>query len=432
MAGTEGALAGVGRVRLWPQEQLWQLTFRQGKVSEMHPARENEPPPPGYWDAGGAFALPSLVEAHIHPDKAFWPAAGAGDSLPEVIRSVHAAKARRTPEAIHRVAHRVLAEAVQRGVTHLRCHAEVDPVWGLASVEALLYLRRRWSEILDMQVVAFPQDGIARQPGTRALLERALALGADVVGGVPYVDPSPEEHLHTVFRLAAEWGTPVDLHLDFFDGPEHSQMERVVELARAYHREGQVLVGHATALASMPPTRVRTLARRLADAGIAVVALPTTDLLWSGRGDSHAVRRGLAPLRLLREAGVVVAVSSNNVKNPFTPFGLPDPLGLLPWVMAGLHWTGTEQAVHVVDLITHGAARAIGVDGYGRFPGGRADLAVFAPDVPGDEIPLGWHRPRAVIHGGALVVCHEHRLIPGPQARDLFQAPADSPEEAAP
>ena len=183
---------------------------------------------------------------------------------------------------------------------------------------------------MTMQVVAFPQEGLQKSPGTEELLREALRLGADALGGAPYVDPDPIAHLDTLFRLALEARVPLDLHADFSDdppadppGPDGALRRRarpgrgVPGAGGARPRNG---AGGAAAGGAVP------LAELLARADVSVVTLPATDLYLGGRGDTHNVRRALAPVQALRRAGVNVAYASNNVRNAFTPFGNADPL----------------------------------------------------------------------------------------------------------
>src|SRR5918997_6028683 len=196
---------------------------------------------------------------------------------------------------------------------------------GLSAIEVALELRDRLAGLMTMQIVAFPQEGIQRAPGTEELLRDALRLGADALGGAPYVDPDPIAHLETLFRLALEAGVPLDLHADFSDDPPANPpgltARYAAERALAEGYLGRVVLGHATALGALPPDELRPLAELLARADVSVVTLPATDLYLGGRADSHNVRRALAPVRALRRAGGHVAYASNHVRKAFTPIG---------------------------------------------------------------------------------------------------------------
>lgn len=185
----------------------------------------------------------------------------------------------------------------------------------------VLELREQFREVIDIQVVAFPQEGILKLPGMQAMMAQAMEMGADVVGGIPYNDVSPLEHIDFVFDLAKRYGKDIDLHQDFADDAEHMTIEYVARrtIAEGYH--GRVCVGHLTSLAATSPARRAQVIALLREADISVMCLPATDLHLGARGDSHNVRRTLTPVRALRDGGVTVCLATNNIRNAFTPYG---------------------------------------------------------------------------------------------------------------
>ena len=220
--------------------------------------------------------------------------------------------------------------AVAAGTTTLRTHVEVDQIVGLMGLEAVLPLREEFAAAIDVQICAFAQEGIVRAPGTEALLRRALAMGADLVGGCPYNDSDPLRQIQIVYDLADEFGVAVDFHADFFDEPEHLHITTIVEETLRRGWQGRVVVGHLTELAALAPHQQDRIIAGLVEARIGVISLPATDLYLMGRRDTHNIRRRLTPIRRLLAAGVPVAISTNNVQNPFTPVGTADldPHGL--------------------------------------------------------------------------------------------------------
>jgi cytosine deaminase len=363
--------------------------------------------------AGGRLLAPAFVEAHLHIEKALLL-----DRLPDEVGSVGEAikltaalKRGFTRDDMRARAEEVLRMARRHGTLVVRAHVEVDPILGLSALEMALELREQLAGLMTLQVAAFPQEGIQKAPGTEELLREALRLGADVLGGVPYVDPDPVAHLDTLFRLAQAAGVPLDLHADFSDEPPADPpgltARHAAERALAEGYVGQVTLGHATALGALPPEQLTPLADLLARADVSVVVLPATDLYLGGRNDTHNVRRALAPVRQLRAAGVNVAYASNNVRNAFTPFGNADPLEIGLLLMAGGHLAGRTDVQAVFEMATVNAARALGLSAYGVAVGDRADLVLFDAESPWDAL-VSQAEKRLVIAGGQ-VVAENHR-----------------------
>ena len=356
-------------------------------------------------DARGWSILPPLVETHIHLDKAYLAERmpGPASGLAEAIAMTAALKAAYTPEDIAARSRRLLDRMIRSGVGLARAHAEVDSIIGLMSMEAASELRASIGHLIDLQLVAFPQEGVFSRPGTEALMREAVRMGADAVGGVPYNDRDSFEHLAFVFRLAAESGLPLDLHLDFSDDPEQLAILDVLRMTRDYGMEGRVAVGHLTSLGSAAPDVARRVADRMAEAGIAVMTLPATDLHLNGRGDSHRPRRGLAPVRLLLEAGVNVVFGTNNVRNAFTPFGTGDPLDIGLLLAQTAHMGADADAVTLLRMCTADEAKAIGATAsYGLAAGHPASFTLLQGEGAAD---LLFDRPASRIvwrHGKCI------------------------------
>jgi cytosine deaminase len=264
----------------------------------------------------------------------------------------------------------------------MRCHVEVDPVIGLIGMETTLALKERLRDVIDLQIVAFPQEGIFRDGVTQGLMERAISMGADVVGGITYNDRDLGEHLDFVFRLAQKNGLPVDLHADFSERPDQLAILEVVKMTERFGMQGKVSVGHLTSLGAVRKVRAEAIAEAIAKAGIHVMCLPVTDLYLNGRGEEPATGRGLTPVRLLLDKGVNVVYGSNNIQNAFTPFGTADPLDIGLLVAQASHMGSEQDAKIVVEMATTRAAAALGLDSYGLRVGADADLVVCqAQDV---------------------------------------------------
>jgi cytosine deaminase len=390
------------------------LLIRDGRIFAYGSAAREAEADAERIGSGGRLLAPSFVEAHLHVEKALLLERLPDEvcSVGEAIAATTALKRGFTRDDMRERAETLLRMARRHGTLYVRAHVEVDPILGLSALEVALSLREALAGLMTIQVVAFPQEGVQKSPGTEELLREALRLGADALGGAPYVDPDPIAHLETLFRLALEAGVPLDLHADFFDDPPADPpgltARYVADRALAEGYVGRVVLGHATALGALPPAVLQPLAERLARADVSVVTLPATDLYLGGRTDTHNVRRTLAPIRALRETGVNVALASNNVRNAFTPFGNADPLEIGLLLVAAGHLASRSDVEAVFDMATTNAARAIGLTEYGVAVGDRANLTLLDATSPWDAI-VGQAEKVLVIANGRVVV--ENRRV---------------------
>jgi cytosine deaminase len=363
-------------------------------------------------DLGGRVVTPGLVEAHIHLDKALLDdrLAVTTGTLEEALRLTGEAKRAFTVEDIRSRARRVLDLAVRAGTTAMRSHVEVDPTLGLTGMEALLPLREEYAPALDLQLCAFAQEGIVRAPGTEGLLRRALTLGADLVGGCPYNDSDPLEHIRIVFALATAFGVDADFHVDFADEPDHLHVREIAAHTVRAGWQSRVAVGHLSELAAVPAFRQDEIIAELAAAGVGVICLPATDLYLMGRRDESNVRRGLAPVRRLLAAGVPVALASNNLRNPFTPVGTAD-LSHMAFVASVAAHMGTPADLRaLLAAITLHPARLLRLPDYGLAPGCQADLVVW--DCGHAEDIVTTLAPRTlVVKRGRITVEARHEVV---------------------
>jgi len=363
-------------------------------------------------DVAGRVVTPGLVEAHIHLDKALLVdrVSGSAQTAAEAIRLTGVAKRGFTTADIGARARRVLDLAVAAGTTAMRAHVEVDPIVGLAGMDAMLALKREYAPAVELQLCAFAQEGIVQSPGTEALMRRALEMGADLVGGCPYNDTDAGRHIEIVFALAREFGVDADFHVDFTDEPEHLHVREIVRQTVRAGWQGRVAVGHLTELAALPAVEQEALIAELAAARIGVISLPLTDLYLMGRRDERNVRRGLTPIRRLLEAGIPVALASNNIRNPFTPIGTADPAHLT-FVGAVVAHMGTQALMReLVGTVTTHAARVLNLRDYGCAVGCRADLVVWDCDRL-EEIVMALPQRRLVVKAGRVSVEHERRTV---------------------
>ena len=363
-------------------------------------------------DLAGRVVTPGLVEAHIHLDKALLDdrVVATSGTLAEAIRVTGEAKRGFTVDDIRARARGALDLAVRAGTTAMRTHVEVDPIVGLAGMEAVLPLRDEYRNALDLQVCAFAQEGILNAPGTEGLLRRALTMGADLVGGCPYNDSDGAEHVRIVFALAVAFGVDADFHVDFADEPEHLHIRNVAAETLRTGWRGRVAVGHLTELAAVPPYQQSELVAEIAAAGIGVIVLPMSDLYLVGRRDELNIRRGLAPIRRLLDGGVRVALASNNLRNAFTPVGTADLADLAFVAAVAAHMGTPADRRRLLNAITVHPAAILRLPDYGVDPGCRADLVVWDCERVDDVVAA--RPPRTlVVKRGRVTLQYERRLV---------------------
>ena len=335
-------------------------------------------------DVAGRLVVPGFVETHIHLDKSCilercQPERG---TLAEAIEQVAVAKRRFTEDDIFERASRTLERAVVNGTMHVRTHVEVDPGIGLRGFDGIRRVAARYAWAADLEICVFPQEGLTNSPGTEELMRAALANGARVVGAAPYTDPDPHGQIDRVFALARDFDADIDMHLDLGDSPDHMDVEYVCELTERHRYGGRVAIGHVTKLSMVPAERYEPIAKHLADAGVAVTVLPATDLYLMGRGRRHDVIRGVLAAHDLLHRGVNCSLSTNNVLNPFTPFG-DCSLVRMANLYANVCHVGTREDMReCLAMITGRSARLMRLRDYGIAAGSDADLVVLDCTTP--------------------------------------------------
>ncbi len=357
------------------------------------------------YDAGGRLVCAGLIETHIHLDKSRIIDRCAPPTGRRVNPVTMTAPLKKdfTVEDIRARAEATLRECLVNGATRMRTQVEIDPGIGLRGFEALNSLIADYRWAIDIEICVFPQDGLTNYPGTEELLVTALKAGAPVLGGAPRYDSDPAAQIERVFALAREFDVDLDLHLDVGDSPEGMLIHQVLELTERYRRGGRVVAGHMAKLSLLPPAEVAVLARRLADAGIAVTVLPATDLYLMGRERDHAVVRGVADANLLAANGVTCSLSSNNILNPATPYGDCSLIRMANLHANLLQIAAPEELRELFAMLTERSARLLNLQDYGLAPGNPADLVVIDAASPEQAIaeirpPLGvWKRGRRTV-----------------------------------
>lgn len=346
-------------------------------------------------DGEGRIALPTLVDAHIHPDKTAWgepwvtrnPASSIAGYTAEDVKLHHSL---RTP--LKERAQRLMGHAVTRGTRAMRAHVDVAPAYGLAGVEGVGAARRALRHALDVEIVAFPQHGVVRTPGTRELLEEAVRTGAvDRVGGIDPIgfDEALDEQLDVVFSIADRHGVGVDIHLHERAGTGLESLRAIIARTRALSLQGEVTVSHAFCVPGLPERELDALAAGLAEAGISLTTVaPSSDLVL--------------PIERLREHGVHVGLGSDGVRDSWSPFGDAD-------MLHRAHLLARVQDARL-DEELEAAFRAGADDGAHLLGLARADLRPGSPAdfllVRGECLPqvvVDLPRRELVVRGGRTV-----------------------------
>lgn len=343
----------------------------------------------------GALVLPGLVDGHGHIDKTLWGRGwhshGAGPSVADRIE-YETRTLRQLAQDTERESSALLRHMIARGSTHLRTHVDVTPELGLSHFEATQRVREQFSAYMDMQVVAFPQVGVTRAPGTAELLDAALAQGAEVLGGIDPIgiDQDPKGQLDILFELCERHGCELDIHLHDRGEVGAISVELIADRCRALGMQGKIVISHAFCLGSVDSDRRAALLALLIEQDIAVM--------------SHGPSGGtpFPPLRELQAAGVRLFSGSDGIRDTWGPLNTGDMLErafLVAYVNGFRDDDGLELALH---MCTHGGAGIMGATGYGLEPGCQADLVLVEAE----------NGPHAVIaHGPRKLVLKRGRVV---------------------
>jgi cytosine deaminase len=359
-------------------------------------------------DAAGQLTTPAFVEPHIHLDKALTAERAresATNFFEESLAIMREVKRGYTVEDVAARATEVVHRIVGHGVTFVRSYVDVDSIVGLVALEGVLRARERCRHLAHIEVIAFPQEGILGDPGTDALMVKAMEGGADVVGGMPFaetLDDDARRHTDFVFDLARRFDRDIQMHVDETDDPGARTLEYCAVTAIREGSTGRVAADHVTALAAYNDTYAAKVIGLVARARMSVVTLPSK-LMRGGIRDREPRRRGITRVKELLAAGVNVAYGQDVIQDGFIPvFGSGDPLqvGFLLAFAAQFSTRGDVETLY--DMATVNGARLMRLDGYGLALGGRADLVVVA--APSVQEAYRTQPPRlAVVHDGRVV-----------------------------
>lgn len=358
-------------------------------------------------DAGGMLLSPPFADPHFHMDATLSlgrPRLNVSGTLLEGIALWGELKPIQTVDQIVARALRYCDLAVAQGLLAIRSHVDVCDD-ALTGVEALLEVRRQVAPCIDLQLVAFPQDGLFRDPRAEANLLRALDMGVDVVGGIPHFERTMEEGARSVRRLmeiAAERGLRVDMHCDESDDPLSRHVETLAAETLRLGMQGRVAGSHLSSMHSMDNYYVSKLIPLIAEADLIAIPNPAINIMLQGRHDTYPKRRGLTRVRELRDAGVTVALGSDCMMDPWHSLGTADMLDIAHLALHVGQLSSRADMAWCHAAVTTNGARAMGLEGYGLAKGCRADMVLLHAADPIEAIRLRATR-RAVIRAGAVI-----------------------------
>jgi len=316
-------------------------------------------------DAAGNAVLPTYVNGHIHLDKCFLQETMRPNkdyTFGECLELTWEHKARYTTEDILERAGRAIREGLLNGTTVFRAFADVDNLGKLRGLEGLLALRERWQGTAHIEVVAFPQEGILRDPGTAELLEEAMRLGADVVGGLPWfelLDEDARAHIDVCFALAKRYDKDIHMLVDDTDNPLSRSLEYLAVKTLREGYQGRVSASHCGALAAYNEVHAHKVMDLLKQANVSISSNPHISLVVQGRYDQEPIRRGITRVKQLWHHGVNVFSSQDDVADPFYPFGRNDQQEVVAYLCHTAHMTAPSEIEAAFDFVTYNAARAL-------------------------------------------------------------------------
>jgi cytosine deaminase len=340
-------------------------------------------------DAGGRFVSAGLVESHFHLDKSrildrVTPLEDRRGA--DHMKRTSAVKNTFTVEDVYARARNTLEQCLLNGIMHMRTHIEVDPNVGLRGYEAIERLAKDYAWGVDLQLCVFLQEGWTNVPGAESNVVQALKRGATVVGGAPRYDADGPRQIERIFALAKDFDVDVDIHGDGGYTTHDMMAWQICDLTDRMGLGGRVAIGHGNKYSCLTEPELEKLGRRLADSGVAVSVLPATDLFTSGRHMEHSVMRGVADANALVAHGANCSIATNNVLNPFTPYG-DCSLVRIANMYANIVQRGTEKDLsECFSLVSDRPARILRRNDYGIAVGHPADLVVWNAKTPAEVI----------------------------------------------
>ena len=338
-------------------------------------------------DLENRLVINGFVDGHMHLDKALIgeKVINKSGTLYEAIEIMSKYKHDMTKEDVKERSKKILDLSFKNGTRFLRTHIDVDDKIQLKSIEALLELKEEYKELIDVQIVAFPQDGIIKNSRSYFYLEEALKMGTDVVGGIPAIEEDPIKHMNMIFDLAMKYDVDIDMHIDETDDASSLIINDLAKLTIANGYIGRVTAGHCCSLAANEEEIILPIVELIKKAKINIISLPSTNLYLQGRGDKINIRRGIAPVKYLLDHDIPVAIGSDNIRDPFNPFGNGNLLEEILIAAHGCHMGGEKDLNKLFDMVSIIPGEALKFD-YDIKEGNKANFIVIDAETKVDSI----------------------------------------------
>lgn len=382
----------IRNAKLRDKDELVDIGIEDGKIKSIEKSIVTQGK--DEIEASGKLTIPAFIDPHIHLDKTLIADVvreNVSGTLKEAIEIIWEKKRRYTNEDIVERASKVIKMGLTNGITRMRTHVDVDTIGGLKPLEGILATRQKFKDYIDIEIVAFPQEGIIKDEGCKELMEEAMKMGANLVGGMPANENSPSdslEHVKFCFDLAEKYDVDVDMHVDETDDPFYRTLEMVADetIKRDYH--GRVTAGHTCALASYDDHYAKYVIEKVKRAEMNIITNPVTNLMLQGRYDGYPKRRGLTRVKELINEGVNVAYGQDCIKDTFYPFGKADMLEVGLMLAHASHMSLPDEIEEVFNMPLERSAKILNLNDYGIEEGKRADIVILDANNPKDALRL--------------------------------------------
>ena len=397
----------VKNIHINGREGLWQIAIEAGKIARILPNEQPIDFSGDILDGEQGIVYPPFVEPHIHLDAtqtAGQPNWNQSGTFFEGIERWAERKSLLSHEDVKSRAWKTLKWQIANGVQHVRTHVDVsDPT--LTALKAMLEVKKEVAPWVDLQIVAFPQEGLLSYPNGEALLDQAMALGADVVGGIPHFEFTREygvESMHIAFNIARKYNKQIDIHCDEIDDEQSRFVETVAALALKYEMGDKVTASHTTAMHSYNNAYASRLFRLLKLSKIHFVANPLVNIHLQGRFDTYPKRRGVTRVKEMLKNNINVCFGHDDVFDPWYPLGTANMLQVLHMGLHVCQLMGYGQINDGLKLVTENSAKALGLQGYGVEEGNAANFIILPAENGFDAVRRQVPTRYSIRHGKVI------------------------------